>query len=114
MHLAGCLPLESEDEVFAVEREIVVSQKVADTLFGIRDRSGRVRYEQLEALARWHTREPEAILLRSCTIVLQKELEESALGLSVVCSIQWAFRSGCPRSSGASGGRYRSGCGRVM
>ena len=84
LHLAGCLPLESEDEVFAVEREIVVSQKVADTLFGIRDRSGRVRYEQLEALARWHTREPDAILLRSCTIVLQKELEESALGLSVV------------------------------
>lgn len=84
LHMAGRLRLDEPAEVVPFEREIVAPQKIADSLFRVRDADGRVRVEQLEALARWHGREQDAILQRAATVLLLRELDEADYHLTIV------------------------------
>lgn len=86
-----------EVEIAPFEREIVPTHKTADAVFAVTDASGRVRYEQLEALARWHAREPKAIALRSGALLLLDELDDADLNVTVVLLNPEAVPAELPR-----------------
>ncbi|MFN7925101.1 MAG: hypothetical protein U0Q16_33700 [Bryobacteraceae bacterium] len=84
LHMVGRLRLDEPATVNPFEREVVAPQKIADSLFRVRTGAEPERFEQLEALTRWHGREREAILQRAGTVLLLRELDDAEFHLTVV------------------------------
>lgn len=105
--MTGSLPLTAAAEVRPISSDLIAPQKAADHLCLV-ETAERTWVEQLEALARWHTREIEAILARTKTASMVPALRDAAFQVTVVLLSPSGLPSALPRSFRERRGRFRS------
>jgi len=105
LRLTGSIPEGADARVTQLSPEIVVPPKLADRLVMVQC-EGRRWLEQVEYLARWHSRERDGILLRSQAVTSIRAWRTMPLRVSIVVHKSDGFPKDIPRIHHVQGHFY--------